>query len=585
MSTPLWSDNPSAVDLLGFSDVTAGIVEALQREKLDPVTVGIEGDWGSGKTSMLKALAAELGGDGSSVLVVETHPWEYDPTSDAKATLIAQVLGVLHGELEKRKRLTDKVKDKFKALAKRVQVSKALKLAVTTAATGGLPPLADVLGLFNDQAETVPDPTLQGFRDEFAELMAMEELEDISRVVVLVDDLDRCLPETVVATLEAVKLFLSVPKMAFVIAADRRAVSQALATKYEGYPRAPELGREYLEKIVHIPARVPALGLSDARAYLALLMLQTYLADDAALRPYIDYCSKRRAAGESDVIEGLPQKDLNGDAKADLQLAAMLAPVLYERVHGNPRRLKRFLNAYWMRDTVARRRNIELEPNALAKLMVLEELEDAAFKVLLGWLREGVLAERLKKVEGGVDAEGGEAVAEALRKWAVIEPKLAGMHQLESYLRLAASLRSQIGVEIGLRSDVRDIVEGLLSSSRSQRRGTLRGLSEQPSDTRVQAADYLIGRIESNPGDQGKIAPALGVLAQDPAVAKVMQPSLEALAPDRIEASLVAGLLPGDKAAPEMQRVVEKWLESDRLEAGAASIARKALGLPEPERS
>src|SRR4051794_4005638 len=104
MPTPLWSDNPSALDLLGFSDVTAGIIEALQREKLDPVTVGIEGDWGSGKTSMLKVLAAELGGDDSPVLVVETHPWEYDPATDPKATLIAEVLGKLHEELGKREK-------------------------------------------------------------------------------------------------------------------------------------------------------------------------------------------------------------------------------------------------------------------------------------------------------------------------------------------------------------------------------------------------------------------------------------------------------------------------------------------------
>jgi KAP family P-loop domain len=585
MSTPLWSDNPSPVDLLGFADVTAGIIDALQREKLDPVTVGIEGDWGSGKTSMLKLLAADLGGEDSPVVVVETHPWEYDPATDPKATLIAEVLGRLHEELDERKKLSAKVKDKFKALAKRVQVSKAVKLAVTSAATGGLPKLADVLGLFNGDAETVPDPTLQGFREEFAELMAMEELADISRVVVLVDDLDRCLPETVIATLEAVKLFLSVRKMAFVIAADRRAVSQALATNYERYPRAAELGREYLEKIVHIPERVPALGLSDARAYLALLMLQTHLDSDMELQPYIQHCDTRRAAGEADVIEGLPQEKLSGDAKADLQLAAMLAPVLYERVHGNPRRLKRFLNAYWMRATVARRRSIELEPNALAKLMVLEELEDPAFKVLLGWLREGVLAERLKAVEEGDQAPGGEAVAEALTKWASIEPKLAEVPELESYLRLAASLRSQVGIEVGLRSDVRDLIEGLLTSSQSERRGTVKALPSQPLDTRLQAVEYLIDRIESNPGDQSKVAPALGVFAQEPVVAKAMAPGLEALPPDRIEASLVAGLLPGDKASPEMRTVVSKWLESDRLEAGAASIARKALGIEDPEKS
>jgi predicted KAP-like P-loop ATPase len=388
VATPLWSDNPSPLDLLGFADVTAPVVEAVLRDKLDPVTVGIEGDWGSGTTTMLELLAATLRED-KSVVVVETHPWEYDPATDAKATLIAEVLGEIHAEAEKRKNLTDKAREKFKALARRVQVSKAIKLGVNSALSMGLPKIDELLGLFKEDAETVPDPTLQGFRDEFRALME-EDLTEIQRVVVLVDDLDRCLPETVVATLEAVKLFLSVPKMAFVLAADRRAVSHTVATKYEPSTLAAELGRQYLEKIVHIPVRVPALGRGETEAYLALLMLQRHLAEDSELAPFIEHCDQRRAAGEGDVLEGLPQESLVGQAKDDLQLAAMLAPVLYERLAGNPRRLKRFLNAYWLRSTVAGRRGIELQPNALAKLMVLEELGDAPFNALVAWMREGV---------------------------------------------------------------------------------------------------------------------------------------------------------------------------------------------------
>src|SRR3954451_19189194 len=99
MTTPLWSDNPGELDLLGFGDVTAPIAEAVLRDKLDPVTVGIQGDWGSGKTSMLRLLAEQLGDD-SNVVVVEPHPWEYDPATDPKATLIAEVLAALHAELD-----------------------------------------------------------------------------------------------------------------------------------------------------------------------------------------------------------------------------------------------------------------------------------------------------------------------------------------------------------------------------------------------------------------------------------------------------------------------------------------------------
>ena len=63
--TPLWSDNPAARDLLGFADIAAPALEALARERLDPVTVGVVGWWGSGKSTILGLIersAARAGG-------------------------------------------------------------------------------------------------------------------------------------------------------------------------------------------------------------------------------------------------------------------------------------------------------------------------------------------------------------------------------------------------------------------------------------------------------------------------------------------------------------------------------------------
>ena len=74
-----------------------------------------------------------------------------------------------------------------------------------------LPTIDQIVGIFGSGDEP-SDPTLQGFRDEFAELLG--KLPDIKRVVAVVDDLDRCPPPSVIATLEAIELFLSVKKMA-----------------------------------------------------------------------------------------------------------------------------------------------------------------------------------------------------------------------------------------------------------------------------------------------------------------------------------------------------------------------------------
>jgi KAP family P-loop domain len=162
MTTPLWSDNPTALDLLGFADVTAPIAEAVLRDKLDPVTVGIEGDWGSGKSSILEILEAELRKD-ASVVVIPTHPWEYDPATDPKATLIAEVLNTVRREASERQggwdKLSQGVQDRFKALARRVKLSKVIKLATNSVLSMGLPKIDDVIELFGEEEQSVEEPT------------------------------------------------------------------------------------------------------------------------------------------------------------------------------------------------------------------------------------------------------------------------------------------------------------------------------------------------------------------------------------------------------------------------------------------
>ncbi|MGZ8631342.1 MAG: KAP family P-loop NTPase fold protein [Actinomycetota bacterium] len=93
--------------------------------------------------------------------------------------------------------------------------------------------------------------SMTGFRDEFGSLL--ETLPDLHRVVVLVDDLDRCLPEAVTATLEAIKLFLSVPRMVFVLAADQDMVRDAIAVSINSANRGDRFAARYLDKIIQLP--------------------------------------------------------------------------------------------------------------------------------------------------------------------------------------------------------------------------------------------------------------------------------------------------------------------------------------------
>lgn len=574
--TPLWSDSPAERDLLGFSDIAAPALEALDREKLDPVTVGIVGWWGSGKSTILKLIESELRESGEGVVVVDTRPWEYDPATDPKATLIAEVLAALQMRASEEKTLSTEVKERFAKLAGRVRWTKAIRLAANSALSVSLPTLDQLADIFGS-ADNPSDPTLQGFRDEFAELL--EKLPEIKRVVVVVDDLDRCLPPSVIATLEAIKLFLSVKKMAFVLAYDDRLVTHAIADRYQPSPRALEMASEYLEKIVQIPVPVPTLGLPDTEAYLGLTMLQTHVHDETAYAAVVAECDEQRRAGVTRILDNVSTDAIPEAARADLRLAEMLAPVLYRELGGNPRRLKRFLNAYWIRATIAGRRGIKLEPAALAKLMVLEQLYQDEFVRMLGWLADGELAQRLREVETG---KKGAQVADAtdkLREWAALGPVLAEL-DIEPYLRLAASLRHVAAGAVALRADLRELADGLSETGDATRKKAQTVAAERSVEDRVDLIRDLVRRLRLEPQRQNDYGESIGVLAR---TAPVVATEAVNLLRD-VDVSIISAALPirlvvdVKKPTPALVGLLRDWLPSERLPARARRAIQEIVG-------
>lgn len=568
---PLWPDNPSAQDLLGFGDIADPILDAVGRDRLDPVAVGIFGDWGSGKSTVLEILADRLK-DRDDVIVVLTRPWEYDPGLDPKATLIAEVLVKIEERIKCDQTRFERVKERFAGLRNRVQWSKAITLVTKSAVTLSLPSPEQLVDIFSFEGEDGADPSLQGFRDEFAELM--RELDEVSRVIVLVDDLDRCLPPTVVATLEAIKLFLSVKKMAFVVAADERLVHLAIAERYGASAQAPIMAREYLEKIVQIPVSVPALGLADTEAYLAMLLIERHLGGTGEeLAQLIAHCSERRRSGDNEIWAGLPDGSVPEAAADDVALAAFLAPVLYERLAGNPRRLKRFLNALWIRSDIAGRRGVSLDPTALAKLMVLEQLAPDAFEQLLTWLGDGTLAEKLRVME---EDNVPQEAHEAFGWWTRLPPKLAQL-QLSPYLRLAAALRKRTGPRSDLRLELRKVVDSLHGGTITSRRKAREGFAQLPEPDRVAVAREVVELMRVEPGTQEDLAEAVGEMVADPVVVDSVLDELRRLDASRIDAGLIIALS-GDKVPLDKTRlVIREWLESNRLGDVQAGAARDAL--------
>ena len=564
----LWDDNPSDVDLLGFGDVAAPVLEVLARDHLDPVCVGVFGPWGSGKTTVIQLLERALETD-ESVVVVYTQPWSYDPATDPKATLIGEVLTAVREQLDET--AVERLGERLKSLAKRVRWSRAIRLAAQTALTASLPNLSDLEGLFGDGDE-VTEPTLQGFRDEFEELLADEALVELSRVVVVVDDLDRCLPGTVVDTLEAIKLFLAVPKMAFVVAADEAPVAHAIATAFGATGDGSALAQKYLEKIVQIPVRVPALGLGDVEAYVAQLLLWHRIdGDENKFEALRERCAAARAAGEASLVAGMAE-GIDG-ADGDVALAERLAPILYEELEGNPRRIKRLLNAYWVRAAIARRRGLNLEVAAFAKLVMLEEVFSREFRLMLGWLSAGTLDEQLTLLESG---EGDFPAP--LRRWAQLDPSIAELG-VGRYLILAAALQGTTVTVSSLPPELRDVADRLTAPSGLERTGARKELDDLNLADRSLLAIHVADAIRFQPSRQAELVESLvAIVGESDEAASAAAPVLERMPPVDVEPALVVTLVPPVGGARQpFRELINEWATSEELSKEAGNAIAVAL--------
>ena len=167
-------------------------------------------------------------------------------------------------------------------------------------------------------------------------------------LVAFVDDLDRCLPSTAIATLEAIRLFLFLPRTAFIIAADDRMIRQAVRVHFHGADLDDDLVTNYFDKLVQVPLRVPPLGTQEVRAYLMMLFIENSdIASEQRERLREQVCQRLSESWKGhrvdlrfvlELIEDCPEA-----LHANLELADRLALLMTtaKQIAGNPRLIKR----------------------------------------------------------------------------------------------------------------------------------------------------------------------------------------------------------------------------------------------------
>jgi len=319
-SYKLLGDGPftGADDPLEFHELADGIVTLLSAaHSSTPISLGIQASWGMGKSSLMHQLKKKLDTNPNAFKTVWFNAWTFDG-EDILEGLIKTALEQIDPNVLRR------------ALRNQNLMS-AVQVATSIASNClGIGELVNTLW----ERVKVDPRTRNQLKNVLSNAMSQwlkktGDSSDEKMIVIFIDDLDRCSPESVFSVFEAIKLYLDAKGFAFVIGVDSDIVSEAILEKKKYSKRITS--EQYIEKIIQIAYNIPPATPDQIRE-----LFKRYSAE----------------SGTGDLFD---------DDSAQLVL---------ERSNYNPRRIKRFINVFVMEHQL-NPESRELEPKILIKIIML----------------------------------------------------------------------------------------------------------------------------------------------------------------------------------------------------------------------
>lgn len=428
------NDQVAAVDQLGFRDYVTAFV-GLIRAPLTrpPITIGIFGSWGVGKSFLLRHIGDELRasakeveplGEGQPrprVHVVELNAWAYSASEAVWPSLVRRVMECGEREIGWpfpgrfllklwRNLLWELHRERGKLIG--AVFAGALLLTVflwrldfDVSLLGAAVAALGLAGLVKVVADTLANPLsrwvtavmtsgeygedvdyMRRIRHDLEHLSGRLEKEN-GRIVILIDDLDRCEPEKMVEVLQAVNLLLNFESYIVCLGIDARMVTRAIEKHYEGLlERSGASGYEYLDKIVQIPFRIPRPSDEEIQGFLTTQLREAVGGDrdgiaaesgagtvaaelPGATTGEVGVAAIAQSTNRRGLEDGAGDEDV---AFTEDEIAAFeaLAPFL----EPNPRHLKRIVNVYRLvrsLATVRKERFVLDDPAGTIRLLTL----------------------------------------------------------------------------------------------------------------------------------------------------------------------------------------------------------------------
>jgi hypothetical protein len=317
MHQQIVNDEPATTDELDRLKLARALVAVIEQCGT-PLVVGLYGTWGTGKTSLMRIVEAELR-QTRGVKPVWFDAWQHQfDESPVVALLHTMVDGLDLGE-EGRKLL-------------HVIAGALGGLLLKTTTTLNSSEIRELSDRYDDERFLIREKQIR-LRAHFAELLGRATDGGQHRLVFFIDDLDRCVPEQVLRVLEALKLFLNMPGCVYVLGVDRTALEASIRHRYQGIEVSEA---EYLDKIVQLPFTIPPIAASAIERFVTVLLPETL----------------------QDVV-----------------------PDLVECLGENPRQVKRFVNTFLLNHELADEMLGErYKPTHLAAVLLLQYRKPELFK-------------------------------------------------------------------------------------------------------------------------------------------------------------------------------------------------------------
>ncbi|MDX3456915.1 P-loop NTPase fold protein [Streptomyces sp. ME02-8801-2C] len=332
MKFSLLNDEPVTqpeADLLGTGRAARELARLLHDSRTStPFTLAVDAGWGMGKSSLMRLVEAELL-QREDVEIVWYNAWT-STGADALEGLIKSVLMKFDRRLLRRM---------IHGASEHGILLRALRATLTVAsAPFGMAGLVDQFWRDLSVDPKARNDMRDALRDLATKWADSAQHEPRRLLVVFVDDLDRCSEETVLAVCEAVKVYLDVPGLAFVIGCDRAALGPSGLLRDLG-----PAGSAFMEKVFQTSYRLPVAGAPD-------------------LETYVRRCAERTGLREL----------LDDD----------LVRLVADRSARNPRRIKRLINGFGL-ECALNPVWARFKPEAVIRTLLLQHLYADFYRLLV----------------------------------------------------------------------------------------------------------------------------------------------------------------------------------------------------------